>query len=119
MGSFFAKPALCHSPNDAIHFLKKNLIDVTDQSIKLDITNYSKNQIINQLNNYSDKLGNHISTIIGVLNHDEFKDKLPEDQPDIYFINTKCDSILHIHNSSNKPIENILAINIDVLEKHQ
>lgn len=117
MGSFFGKPTMTLSPNHAISFLKPNMIE-TVGSVKLEVTNYSKSQIIGQLNKYNEQLGEHKATIVSVLNHQDFVQNVPENHREIYFINVRCESILHIINSSNISMDRVMAINVDVLEKN-
>lgn len=119
MGSFLGKPAIILSPNHAMTFLKPTMIETIDGSVRLDITNYSKSQIMLQLDKYNDKLGIHKPTIMSVLNHDDFIKNVPENHQEIYFINSRCESILQIVNSSNKPMNTVMAINVDVLENKQ
>jgi hypothetical protein len=118
MGSVLGKQTVPLSPNHAMNFLKPTMIE-TSGSVKLDISNYSRSQIIRQLDQYNDKLGDHKSTIVSVLNHDDFVQNVPENQREIYFINSRCESILQIVNSSNGSMDRVMAINVDVLEKQQ
>lgn len=117
MGSFLGKSAITLSPTHAVTHLKPTMIESNSESVRLDITNYSRNQIIRQLDKHSDKLMGHKATIVSVLNHNDFIQTMPEDHQEIHFINSRCESILQIHNGSNEPMDRVMAINVDVLEK--
>ena len=117
MGSIFTKQTI-QSPNLAITYMRSTMID-TENSVNLEIPKYNVSQIKKMLDESTDKLSVRKQTILDVLYHNDFKTHFPEKQREIYFIDTHCNSIVHIRNTDtmlDSTMDRVMAVNLDVLD---
>ena len=117
MGSMLTRQTFKISPNLAISYLRSAMIEKTN-SINLEITNYDTNQITKMVEGSDQLASNRKHCILYVLSHNDFESHFPKNQRDIYFIDTYCNSVLHIQNrskSSDIAMDRVMTVNLDVL----
>ena len=107
---------IVNKPNMAVNYLKKNMIEDLN-SIKIEMVGYDIDFIKRKVNANFNQIDRKL--ILYVLDDNEFNDNAqPEFLKDIHFIDSNCNSILHIINKSGVNPSSILTINMDVLRNH-